>query len=497
MVWYAYIPFACIFLFLGAAIALAPLRSRRVSLSVTLGAALLAAALSAVLLYALSTDGAHIDFAMGRFSAPLGNELRMGPLQALFSLAFSLVTALSLLGGYADLKEDVPAEKTPLYCTMVNLTLAALFALTYTNDLFTGYVFVEISTMSAVALVMAKEQGPTLTSSVRYLFLSLLGSGLFLLGLVLLYSVTGQLLMPQLGQAVRVLYGTWQYRTALRVLAGLMIVGLGVKSALFPFHRWLPPAHGSATTASSAILSGVVLKGTAVLLISIYYRVFTLDGVRTLHIDDIVFALGVAGMLFGSFAALDERHSKRMLAYSSVAQMGYLFAGVGLGTQAGMAAACFQLLVHAASKPLLFCCVGRLSAVSRHRKNWHDLRGSAYRDPLAGVGFTVGALSMIGIPLLAGFSSKLNLASAGVQTAEKMGATIAVITVSTVCNALYYIPAVTAVWSHGSDGAETPPPAPRDPYFTVSTLCFIALVLLLGVEYDPIDRLIVQGLSLM
>lgn len=494
MAWYLYVPFGCIFLFLASAVLLAPGKSRRAALRVTLGVLFLTAALSAVLLGELFVREDAAVFAMGKFSAPLGNELRMGPLQALLSMSFSLVAGLSLLGGWNDLHGDVREEKTPLYCTMLHLTLAALYVLTYTNDLFTGYVFVEISTMSAVALVMAKEQGPTLTASVRYLFLSLLGSGLFLLGVVLLYSVTGQLLMPQLGQAVQKLHAAGAYDAALRVLAGLIVAGLGVKSAMFPFHRWLPPAHGGATTASSAILSGAVLKGTAVLFLSVYLRVFTLETARELHLDDVVFALGVAGMAAGSLAAVNEANSKRMLAFSSVAQMGYLFAGLGMGTQEGVAAACFQLLVHAFSKPLLFCCVGRLSAVSGHKKTWSELRGSAYRDLLAGVGFTAGALSMIGIPLLAGFSAKLNLASAGVRTAEKMGVTLAVIALSTVLNALYYIPAVAAVWSHGGEEIT---PAARDRRFDAACAVLLAAVIALGVAYGPVDAVIAVGLKRM
>ena len=190
-------------------------------------------------------------------------------------------------------------------------------------------MFIEISTIAACALVMVKDSGPTLVATVRYLFLSLLGSGMFLFGLVLLYAVTGHLLMPQLTAAVAELAAAGERRGVLALSLGLMTAGLGVKSAMFPFHRWLPDAHGSATTASSAVLSGLVVKGYAVLLILLYVRVFTPDTVRALRVSDAVFVLGFSGMILGSVRAIGETHVKRMLAWSTVAQLGYVFMGVG------------------------------------------------------------------------------------------------------------------------------------------------------------------------
>ena len=224
--------------------------------------------------------------------------------------------------------------------------------------------------------------------------MSLLGSGLFLIGLTLLNSVTGYLLMEPLAKAVAILAELGQYQRPLVVSIGLMVVGLGIKGAMFPFHLWLPDAHGGATTSSSAILSGLVLKGYIVLLITLMTRVFGLQLMRKVGVSNILLTLGLLGMIFGSLAAMREYHVKRMLANSSVAQIGYIFMGLGLGTEAGVAAACFHILVHAACKPLLFICAGRLSTVSGHHRSLKNLRGSAYRDVAAGVGFTVGALSM-------------------------------------------------------------------------------------------------------
>jgi len=492
---YRYIPFLCILLCLLGAILLAAGKNGRAAFVISVAGALVTAVLSGILLIRLMQTNESFVFVMGRFPAPFGNELKAGPLQALLSTCFSLVIALSLLGGWSDLKHDVKPDKLNLYFVMVSLTLASLYVLTYTNDMFTGYVFIEISTLSACALVMAKDRGQTLVATLRYLFLSLLGSGLFLIGIVLLYSVTGHLLMKQVSEHIAALRATGEFTLQLAFIVGLFTAGLGVKSAMFPFHRWLPDAHGSTTTASSAILSGTVIKGTAILLITLFCRVFTLDTVDKLHIDNVVFVLGLMGMIFGSVSAIRERHSKRMLAWSSIAQMGYIFTGIGLGTRAGICAACFHILVHATSKSMLFCCVGRLSAVNGHRKMLKELQGSARRDVLAGVGFTLGALSMIGIPLLAGFASKLYLATSTMGSATKMGATLIAIALSTVLNALYYIPAVVTVWS--TPDGESPERAPHDPTFVIAAVVSIAAVVLLGVAYTPVMHMVEVGFALL
>lgn len=495
MPWYCNLPYLCIFLTMVTAIFLSVVRNAKVCYWATVAVALVTAVMGGVFLFHSARANAGFAFTMGKFPAPFGNEIYVGPLQGLLATAFSGVMALSLLGGKKDIFADVLAKKMGLYCVMLNMTLASLLVLTYTNDAFTGYVFIEIGTIAACALVMAKDRGPTLMATIRYLFMSLLGSGLFLLSLVLLYSITGHLLMPQMSRELGVLMASGNYRLPLFIAVGLMTAGLGVKSAMFPFHRWLPDAHGSATTASSAVLSGLVLKGYIVLLITMFCRVFTLKTVRALGIGNVGFVFGLLGMIVGSLYAIRESHVKRMLAYSSVAQVGYIFMGIGLVSNAGIAAAIFHILVHATSKPLLFLCAGRLSDVTGHKKDLHDLYGSAYRAPLAGIGFTVGALSMIGIPLFAGFTSKLNFATASVQTTEKTVLTLLVLALSSVLNAMYYIPAVTVIWSR--DKAETYTARKRDYAFGIACCALILGIFVLGIWYDPIRHIITRGLWLM
>ena len=345
-------PFFSIFLAILAAIVTAAIRSGRISYWITIGVCAASALLNGWVLEYTYAEGVSFTYAMGRFLAPYGNAINCGPLQALLAAVFSLVMALALAGGRRDLFQDILPEKQKFYFVMVNMLEASLLALTYTNDMFTGYVFIETSTIAACALVMAKDNGPNLIATIRYLFMSLVGSGLFLIGLTILNSITGYLLMPSLAEAVAELRLSESYTLPLTVAVGLLVAGLGVKSAMFPFHLWLPDAHGGATTASSAILSGLVLKGYIVLLLVMILRVFSMELMVELGVTDVILAFGLLGMILGSLAAMRENHIKRMLAYSSVAQVGYIFMGVGLGSIEGLIASCGPCLLQAAAVSL-------------------------------------------------------------------------------------------------------------------------------------------------
>ena len=214
----------------------------------------------AVLGFVISTGESYV-YMMGHFSAPWGNEIRIGVLEALMAVFFCVVMLLCVISGGKEREKEIEESKQNLFYIMVNLLLCSLIALVYTNDLFTAYVFVEINTLSACGLIMIKNklhEGRTLEASVRYMIMSLLGSGMLLLGIIFLYGLTGHLLMSNIQEAVANLVATGQYHIPLLVAICLMSVGLAIKSALFPFHSWVPDAYGYSTLSSSAILSSLV-----------------------------------------------------------------------------------------------------------------------------------------------------------------------------------------------------------------------------------------------
>ena len=440
-------PFFSIILTLVGGMCMPFFRNGKVAQKINMGVIIATGVLNFILLCYLVSTGESFTYMMGHWPAPWGNEIRGGPFEALMATMFCIVMGFSLVGGLGNIFEDVPKKKQYLYFLMMNLLLCSMIALIYTNDMFTAYVFIEINTLAACAIVMAKRGGETIVATIRYLIMSLLGSGLFLMGIALLYNITGHLLMESLHETIMQMAATGQYVIPLTVVFSVTTLGLCVKSALYPFHSWLPNAHGSATTSSSAILSGLVLKGYIILYIKMMFRVYSPELLAQLHITDALLVLGVLAMIMGSLKALRERHIKRMTAYSSVAQIGYIFMGLGLNSEIGVLAACFHILSHGVTKPMLFLSAGGLANVSHHSYEFKDLKGAAHRNKLAGVAFVVGSLSMIGIPLFAGFPSKLYFSTAAIHSDFfRMPVVLIALAVSTALNALYYLPVCINIW---------------------------------------------------
>lgn len=227
-------------------------------------------AASAWLLSWLMRTGGSFTFMMGHFPAPWGNEIRAGALEAGMALFFCVIMLLSMLGGRKKLFDEVEVTKHNIYYILTDLLLSSLLALVYTNDLFTAYVFVEINTIAACGLIMIRQNGRTIEAAVRYMIMSLLGSGLLLMGICMLYDLTGHLLMSNIKESVAAIMAAGTYQIPLTITIGLVTVGLAIKSALFPFHAWLPDAYGYSTVSSAAMLSSLVSKGYIFLLIKIF-----------------------------------------------------------------------------------------------------------------------------------------------------------------------------------------------------------------------------------
>lgn len=450
----------------------------------------------AVLLFCLRT-GESYPYRMGHFPAPWGNEIRVGVLEGLTAFLFGIVMLLAVVGGMDHTFEDVEGTKINLFFIMIDLMLSSLLALIYTNDLFTAYVFVEINTIAGCGLIMIRQKGRSLSAAIRYMIMSQLGSGLFLIGLSLLYDVTGHLLMSPAREAVAVIEAAGSYEIPMLVILAVISVGLAIKSGLYPFHTWIPDTYGYATPTASAILSGLVSKGYIFLLIKIFYRVLGRENVIASQIVNVLFLFGLAGMIMGSLHAIMEKDTRRMIAFSSVAQIGYIYMGIGLGTQAGVVAAIFHMFTHSATKALLFISAVGLYEVSGEKKDYKSLRGAGYRNPLAGIGFTVGALSMVGFPMLSGFISKLLFATSALQSPHKMLVTLIALAVSTVLNAIYFLRLVITLYSRRGEGEAAQTGIRRSSWkLRTAVLCFILLNLILGLKSQPVVQAISDGLAM-
>jgi len=316
----------------------------------------------------------------------------------------------------------------------------------------------------------------------------------------MLYDLTGHLLMENIRQQIAAIMEAGTYRIPMLITIGILTVGLAIKSALFPFHSWVPDAYGYATVSSGAILSSLVSKGYIFLLFKIFYRVIGFQYIADSHILNLLFLFGLCGMIFGSISAIWEKDIRRMIAFSSVAQIGYIYMGLGLGTEMGVIAGIFHMLAHGATKSLLFVSAIGLTDVSGGSRSFFELTGSAYRNKVAGFGFLVASLSMVGIPMFSGFVSKLLFAEAAVLVPNwKLFPTLIVLAVSTVLNAIYFLKTVIRIYT----------PANREEirvkgYFslrfaeqklyTVTVVLFILVNLILGMNSQPIIALIAEGL---
>ncbi len=486
-------PFFCILITMAGGVICYVLKGKY-AYRFTVGVVLACNIMTAFLVAHMYVKPEEITYLMGHFSAPWGNEIRFGPLEALIALVLNFVMLMIITLQKEHIFKIVKKNKLNLFYVMVCLMLSSLNALIYTNDLFTSFVFIEINTLCACGFMIARENGKTIGATIKYLIMSLLGSGLFLISIILLYDLTGHLLMPDVGRALARLILLGEYQFPITIIVGLLSASMAIKSGLFPFHSWMSHAYNNALNASNAISSGLVVKGFIILLIKIFYRVIGIYNVNLLHAGHVLFAFGILAIIVGSFDAIKEHNIKRMLAYSSVGQIGYIYVGISLGTEAGMMAACFTIISHSLSKALLFISCEGLMYASDNSKYIEDLRGSALRNPLAGIGFAIGGFSLIGIPILPGFVSKYMLATAAIESPSQMWFVLAAMIVSTVLTANYFIKFILRIFNRSENfGKKTKYPL----VYTIGMTIFILVNFSIGFLYEPIVSMIASGLELL
>ena len=419
----------------------------------------------AMLLWFTASGNVTFTYAMGEIGAPFGNELRAGSVEALMGLAFSLVLMLSLIGGNCSLIEDVEPNRMNLFGTMIGLLTAAMAAIVFTNDLFTAYVFIEITTLSACSLIGVTNRGKALFSS-------------------------------QLGETVRGLTAQDRYSVPLYLSFLLMTMGLCIKSALYPFHTWLPDAYSNATAVSGALLSSLVSKLYIFLLIKVNLRAAG-EEVFIQRIRDVLFLYAAAGTVLGSVHALRQRKLSRVIAYSSVAQIACLYLGIALGSREGIAATLFYILAHSAAKSMLFLTAHKLRMASGGADGLEPLRGAANLSPLAGLAFLLGASSLVGIPGLGGFAAKLYLAQAAVSAGGwKMPVLLGLLALSTALNVVYMLRTALILYSREKPHGEAGQPKTRDSLFAAAMVVMIGLNIFLGVCGQSVLELIYCGMAL-
>ncbi|KJS37521.1 MAG: cation:proton antiporter [Hyphomonas sp. BRH_c22] len=348
-----------------------------------------------------------VSYAIGNWLPPLGIEFRVDALNAMILVLVSAMGVLASVMSYPTVVAEIPKEKTSLFYSAFLACFAGLCGVAITGDAFNLFVFLEISSLSTYVLVAlgASRDRRALHAAFNYLVMGTIGATFFIIGVGFLYAATGTLNMADIASKLPALAGS---RT---VQAGFafIVVGLGLKAAMWPLHQWLPNAYSYGPSFVTMFLSATATKVALYALIRFLFSVFNPQFVfESAAFTALLMPLGIAAMIACSFQAVFQTDVRRMLAYSSVAQVGYMILGISIGTAAGLSAGLFHLLNHAMIKGALFMAVAGV-VLTYKGTNIRDFAGLGRSAPWTMTAFAIAGLSLIGVPLTAGFQSKLQL----------------------------------------------------------------------------------------
>ena len=352
-----------------------------------------------------------ISYAEGGWRAPWGIELRIDILNALVLLVVTAICAIVLTASPRSLDQEIWRENHHKFYALYLLCMTGLAGMTVTGDAFNIFVFLEISSLSSYALIAQGTTRRALTSSIQYLVMGTIGGTFLLLGIGMIYMVTGTLNIADM--AVQ-LAAVGPNRTVLVALACICI-GTGIKLAVFPLHIWLPNAYTYAPAIVTAFLAATSTKVAYYVLVRFLFSIFGAPlAFGVLRLDAVLMPLALAAMFAGSFVAIFQNNIKRMLAYSSVAQIGYMVLGLSLVSVSGLTGGLVHLFNHALMKSGLFLVMAAV-LLRTGSVQIEAMAGLGRRMPWTMAAFVVSGLSMIGVPLTVGFVSKWYLVMGAIQ----------------------------------------------------------------------------------
>ncbi len=403
-----------------------------------------AALVFSVTLFVRTGGGLVLEYAVGGWQPPWGIAYKVAPVNALMALVLSAVFLAGVVYAGRSFGRELRGRRLqPVYSALL-ICQSGFFGVAMTDDLFNIFVFLEMASIAGYALVASARTPRALTAAFRYLLMGTTGAALFLLGIGYLYLVTGTLNLSDMAPRLQPSLGSPAVVAAL----GFIGAGLLLKAALFPLHLWLPNAYAHAPSAIAAVLSGTGTKVALYILIRLLFGVFDAASFSA-ALPDVMMVLAPAAIVAGSGLAIFQRQVKRMMAYSSVAQIGYIVLGVALVTQTGLAAGLVHLFNHAIIKVSLFmalgCVVYRAGAC-----RLSDLAGLSSRMPWTAAAIVAGAVSLVGLPLTSGFVSKWYLVSAVLEANLWLPAFV--ILAGSLMSAAYGWRLVEAAYFRGAEG---------------------------------------------
>ncbi|MBL7130986.1 MAG: monovalent cation/H+ antiporter subunit D family protein [Candidatus Omnitrophica bacterium] len=370
-----------------------------------------------LLIMAFSTLGkGPFIYKMGGWPPPIGINLVLDGLSILMLVIICTISFIATLFSIRYMEQYTSKSG---YYTLFLLMVAGMNAVVLSGDMFNLYVFMEMAAIASYALVAFGTEHEELEASFKYAVMGIVASSFILLGIVLLYSFTSTLNMADMAQVLTAKSSS----SLVLFVSALFLMGFGLKAAQVPFHAWLPDAHPSAPAPISAMLSGVLIKTLGIYaLIRIFYNVFGITPV----ISQTFLAMGAISMVIGVLLALGQWDFKRLLAYHSISQMGYVMLGIGLGTPLGILGGLFHLVNHAAFKSLLFFNSGAIEYATDTRQ-LEEMGGLKERMPVTSTTCSIASFSIAGIPPFNGFWSKLIIIIACIQAGKIFYGLVAVI----------------------------------------------------------------------
>lgn len=417
---------------------------------------LLVTIFSAVIAWQLlqQTDTGIVSYAIGGWAAPWGIEYRVDRLNAYVLLIVTVIGSLVMLGGRKSIEQEIDSKNHSLFYTAYLLCFAGLLGITITGDAFNVFVFLEISSLSSYALISLGRDRRALTAAYQYLVMGTIGATFILIGIGMLYMITGTLNMHDLAQRLPEASNS---RTMLTAFA-FIFVGVSLKLALFPLHLWLPNAYAYAPSIVSAFLAGTATKVAVYVLLRFIFTVFGIEYAFTqLPLSSILMLLAIAAILLATMSAIYENNLKRLFAYSSVAQLGYMVLGISFLSATGLTSSLLHLFNHALMKAALFmalaCVMYQQGGVMMD-----NLKGLGKRMPWTFSAIIIGGLSLVGVPLTVGFISKWYLILAAIEAGQFV--LVAVVLAGSLLALIYVWRIVEQGYFHNSDEAVVQKEAP-------------------------------------
>ncbi|WP_281300206.1 MULTISPECIES: monovalent cation/H+ antiporter subunit D family protein [unclassified Iodidimonas] len=398
-------------------------------------------------------DGTIISYAVGGWVAPYGIELRVDAFSAVMLLVVSGASTLALLTAKPSIDQDIAADRQPLFYAAWLLALAAYCGIAVAGDAFNIFVFMEISSLASYVLIANGPHRGALPATFKYLVMGTVGASFYLIGVGLLYMMTGTLNLADLSQRLM----NAPHLHPVMLAAAFVTIGLALKAAIFPLHVWMPNAYAKAPSAVAVFLAASATKVMLYVLFRFDFLVFGgALALHDLHFASFLMPLALLAMIIGSAVAMREQNIKRMMGYSSVAQLGYILLGATLLSTAGLTAAVVHMFNHAMIKGGLFLAIAALVV----RIGGADLKafeGAGRRMPWTMAGFVFLGMSLVGVPLTAGFISKWVLVGAALEQGALGVALIVAILISSLM-AVVYIWRVVEVAYFRAPADDLPPP---------------------------------------